>query len=74
MIASELAFLRELVLSELSLAIIIVTSIVGYFYWKLTFWQRQGLPNDSASFFNRFLTPFHIADERTYKKFGKFVG
>ncbi|KAI1301865.1 Cytochrome P450 3A25 [Halotydeus destructor] len=54
------------------LAIIIV--FTSYVRFKLTFWKRQGIPNDVASIWNRFTEPFHIADQRAIRKHGDIIG
>ena len=47
---------------------------VCYLYRKLTFWSSQGIPNEPASMYNRFLKPFHIADHESAHKYGDVVG
>lgn len=59
-------------LGPVILALILLA--VAYIYWKLTFWKRQLIPNDVASIYNRFLKPFHLADQEAYRKFGEVIG
>jgi hypothetical protein len=54
------------------MAIILV--IICYITYKLTFWSRQGIPNDIASIYNRSQEPFHLSDMKSHQKFGKVVG
>lgn len=43
-------------------------------YYKLTFWSRQGIPNEVSSIWNRFTEPFHVADLKSTLKYGSVVG
>lgn len=48
--------------------------IIVYLHYKLKFWAWQGIPNDITSLVSRLRQPFHVADNDSYKKYGKVVG
>ena len=52
----------------------LLLGLVLYVYHKLTFWSRQGIPNELSSIWNRFTKPFHIADQEATKKYGSVIG
>lgn len=59
----------------LLVTLLVVTCLVSlFFYRKLTYWKRQGVPNEVASLYNRFLKPFHLADLESKIKYGDVVG
>lgn len=59
----------------IALLIAVFVPLCGFFvYWKLTYWQRQGIPNEIGSIFNRFVEPFHLADQNSQRKYGDVVG
>lgn len=64
----------EIYFSNIAIVILAIASAFTWLVWRLTFWYRQHLPNDWHSVYNRYLTPFHLADEQTTKKYGNFVG
>ena len=53
-----------------------IASLVIFVYlrYKLKFWAWQGVRNDVSSVYNRFRNDPHLADNESYKKYGKVVG
>lgn len=64
----------EKVNSTYAEALIATLLLVFYLRYKLKYWTWQAVPNDVASWYNRFNKPFHVADNESYKKYGKVVG
>ncbi len=64
----------EKVNSTYAEALIATLLFVFFLRYKWKYWSWQGVPNDLGSVYNRFSTPFHVADQESYKKYGKVVG
>lgn len=58
----------------LFILLLFVFVLVLSIYYKLTFWSRQGIPNEVSSIWNRFTEPFHTADMKSSLKYGSVVG
>ena len=64
----------EKVNSAYAEAAIAILVIFLYLRYKLKYWSWLGVPNEVSSVYNRFLRPFHEADQISYKKYGRVVG
>nr|AMN92160.1 CYP384A1 [Tetranychus cinnabarinus] len=60
--------------NDVNFWLFIAITAISWLIYKLTHWQRQGIPNDVASLWNRWTKPFHESDTQAYEKYGRVVG
>jgi len=54
--------------------LIVLISSIAYVYYKLTFWERCGIPNDIFHTYKSFSNILQLNDWNCIKKNGKIVG
>jgi hypothetical protein len=60
--------------SKIVLLLSLIIILIGYIKYKLTFWKRQGIPNDVFHTYNSFKNVMQINDWNCIKTNGKVVG
>jgi hypothetical protein len=55
-------------------SIVILFSLFVYFYYKLTFWKRQKIPNILLHSLRAFVRPSFSVDQECIQKYGNVFG
>ncbi len=66
--------ISTLIESKAFVFLIVLILFVSYLRYKLTFWKRQGIPNDVLHTYKSFNTVLHMNDCNCIKTNGKIVG
>jgi hypothetical protein len=74
MMDSICSLISLIIESKIVLLLSLIIILIGYIKYKLTFWKRQGIPNDVFHTYKSFKNVMQINDWNCIKTNGKVVG